>query len=105
MRKALVLLILVVVGCGIAFWYAGRLPGPTIVVDKPKNVAGAVTPVEVSVTVPDGRIRSVQVLFDQNGKSTSLVSVPPTDVVALKPDGSGTVRIATQISKEKIPDL
>ena len=105
MRKVLVPLLLVLVGCGITFWYAGRLPGPTIAIIKPKKLVGALTPVEVSVTAPGGKIGSVHVFFDQDGKSTDLASLAATDVAALKPDASGTVRIAKQISKETIPEL
>jgi murein DD-endopeptidase MepM/ murein hydrolase activator NlpD len=105
MRKVLVLLLLVLVGCGIAFWYAGRLSGPTIAITKPTKLVGAVTPVEVTVTAPGGRIGSVHVFFDQDGKSTDLASLAATDVAALHPDASGAVRIAKQISKEAVPGV
>jgi murein DD-endopeptidase MepM/ murein hydrolase activator NlpD len=105
MRKLLVLLLLVLAGCGFAFWYAGRLPGPTIAITKPEKLAGAVTPVEVSVTAPGGKIGSVHVVFEQDGKSTDLATLAAADVAALNPDASGTVKIAKQISKEAIPAL
>jgi len=105
MRKLLVLLLLILVVAGIAFWYAGRLPGPTVAITKPTKLAGAVTPVEVSVTAPGGKIGSVHVFFDQAGKSTEVAVLGPADVVALNPDASGTIKIAKQISKETIPEL
>jgi murein DD-endopeptidase MepM/ murein hydrolase activator NlpD len=105
MRKLLVVLLLVLVSAALAFLYAGRLPGPTIAITKPAKLAGLVTPVEVSVTAPSGKIGSVHVFFEQDGKSTDVAALGAADVAALKPDASGTITIAKQISKENIPDL
>src|SRR5262252_5634814 len=105
MRKVLAVLLLVLVACGITFWYAGRLPGPTIAITKPERFVGATAPVEVAVTAPGGKIGTARVSFEQSGKTTELASLSAADAAALKPDASGKITIAKQISHDVVPDL
>jgi murein DD-endopeptidase MepM/ murein hydrolase activator NlpD len=105
MRKALALLAALLVACGAVYLYAGRLPGPTIVIMRPSRLVGAVTPVDLSVTAPGGTLTSLHLFFDQDGKTTELGSLAAVDGAALPHDGPDTVKVSKEISRETVSGL
>jgi len=95
MRFLLALVLAAIVACAGVFIYAGHMPGPSIEITKPAKYVGVSTPVEVRVTAPQGKLTKLDVVFEQNGKQTSLLSgTSPAGAVA-----------ATTIDREKVPDL
>jgi hypothetical protein len=105
MRKVLALLAVLIVACGAVYFFAGRLPGPTIAITHPDRLVGAVTPVDLSVTTPGGTLTSLRLFFDQGGKTTELGSLAAADTAALAHDGPNTVKVSKVISRDAVPSL
>src|SRR5574339_653507 len=105
MRYLLALLLLLVLAAGGAWVVAGRMAGPSIDISKPDEFVGLSTPLEVSVTSPDGRFRVVRVLFEQNGKQTPLYALGEGEAAQGGPDAQGRVAITKTIDRTSVPDL
>jgi murein DD-endopeptidase MepM/ murein hydrolase activator NlpD len=106
MRYLLALVALVVLVAGGLFVYAGRLPGPSIQIDKPVKFVGQTGAVEVAVTAPGAKLSSFTVGFEQNGKTTPLATYPSAAGSAdIKQDGPDRIRISRAIGRDVIPDL
>ena len=103
---ALVLLLLIAAG---GVWiYAGRQPGPVIDIARPAKWVGATTPVQVGVAAQ--KLKSVSIVFEQNGKQTTLYTIAPatgatTGQGEVKQDAPGRETITTTISRQTVPDL
>ena len=65
---------LVITAAG-AWWYSGRLPGPSIEIARPQRFVGITTPLEIVVEAPGGELTSLEVRFEQNDVRTSLFSL------------------------------
>jgi hypothetical protein len=103
---ALVLIVLVALGG--AWIYAGRQPGPVIDISRPAKWVGATTAVQVGVAAPT--LKSVSIVFEQNGKQTTLYTIAPatgstTGQGDVKQDAPGRETITTTISRQTVPDL
>jgi hypothetical protein len=94
----------VLVACGL-FVYAGSLPGPAIEIAKPTKYVGQSTPLEVAVTAPGAKLTNLQVIFEQNGKQTPLVSLAQPASGEIKQEGTDRVRVTKTIGRDVIPDL
>jgi hypothetical protein len=105
MRTVLALLLILLVVCGGVFIYAGRIPGPTIAIAKPERLVGVVTPVEVSVTAPGGKLLSLHVYFEQNGTTSELASFDGATAAGLAHAGTDIVTVAKEISRDAVPGL
>jgi hypothetical protein len=105
MRSVLALLAVLCVACGAVYVYAGRLPGPTVLITRPGRLVGAATAVDLSVTTPGGTLTTVHLFFDQDGKTTELGSLAGADAAALPHDGPDTVKISKEISPVTVPGL
>ena len=106
MRKLVVvcvLLLLVAVG---AFVSAGRLPGPTIDITSPGAFVGRSTPLDVVIEAPGSTVSSVDVVFEQNGAETSLLSrVAGQADGHVSDDGPGRVRVTHLLGRENVPSI
>ena len=100
------ILILALVAAG-AYVVAGRAGGPSIQIEKPEKFVGASTPVEVVVGAPGANLKSIKVVFDQNGKQTTLYEMTngqPTGE-GVKLDGADKLRITRNVGKQEVADL
>ena len=104
MRYLLGLLLIAALAAGGAYVYAGQMPGPTIEIVKPTRFIGQTATVEVTITAPDA-VGDFQILFEQNGKQTPLVSFAQPATAEIKQEAPGVVRIARTFGKDAIPDL
>lgn len=106
MRKLLVLLVVLCLVAVGAYIYAGRLPGPAIEVTSPVRLVGASTPLDIVIDAPGSSVASVDVVFEQSGAQTPLVSrragQPDTRVTD---DGPSRARVTHLIGKETVPSL
>ena len=105
MRYLLGLVLLVVLAAGGLFVYAGGLPGPAIEIAKPTKYVGQSTPLEVAVTAPGATLSNLQIVFEQNGKQTPLVSLAQPASGEIKQEGADRVRVTKTIGRDAIPDL
>ena len=106
MRYLLGLLLIAALAAGGAYIYAGQMPGPTIEIVKPTKFIGQTATVEVTITAPDAvYVGDFQIVFEQNGKQTPLVSFAQPATAEIKQEAPGVVRIARTFGKDAIPDL
>ena len=107
MRYLLGLILILALAAGGAYVVAGRQGGPSIQIEKPEKFVGASTPVEVAVGAPGGHLKSLKIVFDQNGKQTTLYEMtggqPSGDGIKL--DGPDKLRVTRTVGKQEVPDL
>src|SRR5262245_21191582 len=70
MRTFLVILVLLLLGVGAAWFIAGNADGPSIEIVKPAKAIGQVGQLEVVVDAPAGRLTRLDVAVEQNGSAS-----------------------------------
>jgi murein DD-endopeptidase MepM/ murein hydrolase activator NlpD len=120
-RLLLILVVLAIVlaaGGGVAYWYAGRLPGPSIEIARPEKFVGATTPLEVTVQAPRGELTTLEIVFEQNGARTPLFTLgsaphPPPQPGMGQPDAPAAqlqtegdqVRVTRAVGRDSVPGI
>jgi murein DD-endopeptidase MepM/ murein hydrolase activator NlpD len=100
-----VVAILLAAGGGVAYWYAGRLPGPAIEIVHPERFIGATTPLEVTVDAPGAELATLEIVFEQNGARTPLFvhgSAAPDAPVAQVATEADRVKVTREIGRESV---
>jgi murein DD-endopeptidase MepM/ murein hydrolase activator NlpD len=106
MKYVVGLILVLLLACGGAFVIAGRATPPAIAIEKPEKYVGLATPLEVAITAPDApSMKPLRVVFEQNGKQTTLFSLDDPGKAQIKQEGTDKVRITAEIGKQTIPDL
>jgi murein DD-endopeptidase MepM/ murein hydrolase activator NlpD len=106
MKYLVGLVLLLLVAAGGAYVVAGRMPPPSITIEKPEKFVGTATPLEVVIKAPDApAMKPLRVVFEQNGKQTTLFSLDEPGKAQVKQEGTEAVRITHEIGKQTIPDL
>ena len=107
MRYLLGLILLLALAAGVAYVVAGRGGGPTIQITKPEKFVGVSTPVEVVVGAPGANLKSLKIVFDQNGKQTTLyeMSGGQPSGEGIKLDGPDQLHITRNVGKQAVPEL
>lgn len=106
MKYLVGLVLLLLFGAGAAYVVAGRMTPPAITIQKPDKFVGIATPIEVTISAPDApQMRPLSVIFEQNGKQTTLFSLDDPGKAQIKQEGDDTLRIAHEIGKATVPDL
>jgi hypothetical protein len=98
-------LVLLLAGGG-AYVVAGRATPPAIAIEKPEKFVGLATPLEVTIAAPDApSMKPLRVIFEQNGKQTTLFSLEEPGKAQIKQEGTDKIRISAEVGKQTIPDL
>jgi len=106
MKYLVGLVLILLLAAGGAWVYAGRMPPPSIAIEKPEKFVGTATPLEVTITSPDAAaMKPIRVVFEQNGKQTTLFSLDEPGKAQVAQDGPNKVRITQEIGKSTVPDL
>jgi len=107
MRYLIGLILLVLIALGAAYVAAGRGGPPSITIAKPEKWVGASTPMEVDIGAPGAQLKTLSIVFEQNGKQTTLYSMengqPSGEGVKL--DGPDKLVISRTLGKETVPGL
>jgi murein DD-endopeptidase MepM/ murein hydrolase activator NlpD len=83
-RRALLLLILLaLVGGGVAWYLAGREPGPRIAITAPQGFVGQKGALTFTIETPDGRVNALNAVLEQNGQQLSLA--PDNGITVTEP--------------------
>jgi len=104
-RAFLVLLLLAVVAASGAYLYAGRMPGPAIDISKPDKFVGTATPLEVAVTTPGGTVSALQIVFEQNGKQTTIYTQAPGGSGTAPQVSGDKIVVSRELGKQTVPDI
>jgi murein DD-endopeptidase MepM/ murein hydrolase activator NlpD len=84
LRRAFLFLILAaIVGGGVAWFLAGREPGPRIVITAPQGFVGQKGSLTFTIDTPDGRVNAVSAVVEQNGQQLSVA--PENGVTITQP--------------------
>jgi murein DD-endopeptidase MepM/ murein hydrolase activator NlpD len=97
------LLVLLAIGLGIAYYFAGTLDGPTISFNQP-SVIGQAGTLDVSVDAPGAELSALTIQLEQKGQHfpiLDLSSAPPNAIVR---EGD-RARIQRPIGKKALPEL
>ncbi len=98
--------LILLLAAGGAWVYAGRMPPPAIAIEKPEKFVGTATPLQITISAPDAAaMKPIRVVFEQNGKQTTLFSLDEPGKAQIAQDGTGKVRITHEIGKATVPDL
>jgi murein DD-endopeptidase MepM/ murein hydrolase activator NlpD len=105
MRKIAVLLVVIVAAAAGLFFAGGRLPGPSVQIVQPQRFAGADTPVQVTIATPAASLSSIDVVLEQDGRSTPLVAASgAAGNAAVTSDGT-TTHVEARIAPGTVPGL
>ncbi len=106
MKYLVGLVLLLLVAAGGTYVVAGRMTPPAITIEKPDKYVGAATPLEIAIASPEAPMMTpLRVVFEQNGKQTTLFSLEEPGKAQIRQDGTETVRISAEVGKQTIPDL
>src|SRR5688572_12897388 len=113
MRKlAFVLVALILIlgaALGVAYWFAGRQPGPTIQIARPEKYVGVSTPLEVTIDAPGGELTTLEIAFEQNGARVPLYTMgsaaPDAPVAQRATEPPDRVRVTRDIGRESVPGI
>lgn len=98
------ILVAVLVGGGAWFW-AGRMDGPTIEIRQPGEFIGQATMLELMVSSPGGEFSSVQVTVEQEGRSFEVFNLDQPAQGSLKQDTAERIYVMRPVGKRAISDL
>lgn len=105
MRILLVLIVLLGLGAGAAWYFAGRAAGPTIEIAQPAKAVGQTGDLVVNVDTPGGQLVRLEISLEQNGKLRSLFSLSDASAAQLTREGDQRIRVTRAIGKRQIPEL
>ena len=105
LKFVLFLLLIAGVAAGVAWFWAGRMPGPAIEVRQPGGFVGQATTLEMSVETPDGQLSRVDVVVEQNGKTFPVFATDQQDQTGVKRDSANRLYVMRPIGKRAIPEL
>ena len=107
MRYLFALLLILLLAAGGAYVVAGRQGGPSIEIAKPEKFVGMSTPLEVAIGAPAANLKTIKIVFEQDGKQTTLYAADNGQVAGegVKLDGPDKLRITRTVGKQTVPDL
>jgi len=99
------LVIIVLLVAGGAYWIAGRGAPPAIKIDRPDRVVGQAGTVDVVIEAPGGRLTSLAIALEQNGRSIPLFSLGAQQSATLTQIDADHVRVSRPVGKQSVPEL
>jgi murein DD-endopeptidase MepM/ murein hydrolase activator NlpD len=105
MRILVVLILLLGLGGGAAWYFAGRAAGPTIEIAQPAKAVGQIGDLVVNVDTPGGQLVRLDISLEQNGRLSSLFSMSDGEAAQLTRESDDRIRVTRAIGKRQIPEL
>src|SRR5437870_1123548 len=108
------LVLIVVVVAGGAYWFAGRGAPPVIKIERPERVVGQTGNLDVVIQAPRGRLTSLTIALEQNGRTVPLFTlagslqkgaITGNQRGTITQTGPDTVRISGPFGKQSVPEL
>lgn len=103
MKYLVALVLIVALVAGGAYMVAGRMDGPAIEITKPEKFVGASTDVEFLVRSPAAELKSLTMVFEQNGRQFPIYALGD-EGAEIKEEADG-LRVSRAIGKQSIPEL
>jgi murein DD-endopeptidase MepM/ murein hydrolase activator NlpD len=105
MRYLVGLLLILVLACAVVFVVAGRGAAPTIQILQPSKMIGVDAVLDVSVEAPKAKLSRVDIVLEQNGKTTPLFSLAQPAAATVTQESPDRMRITRPVGKRTLPDL
>jgi murein DD-endopeptidase MepM/ murein hydrolase activator NlpD len=103
-RAFIVLLLLLLVGAGITYYFAGKASGPAIAIQLPP-VIGQTGQLDVTVDTPGGQLDDVSIVLSQGTQTFPVLTLAHATAGAVVHEGADRVRIKTTIGRKSLPEL
>ena len=104
-RILLAILVLTLAAAGLTYLVAGRGAPPAITIDQPERLIGQAGTLEVTVSAPDSRLSSFQIVLEQGETSTPLFSLENPGDATLTQVDADRVRVSRPLGKTSLPTL
>ncbi|MEQ1574318.1 MAG: M23 family metallopeptidase [Vicinamibacterales bacterium] len=105
LKVVFVLLVLLALGAGGAWFWAGRMAGPAIAVRQPDAFIGQTSSLELTVETPDGRFSRLDVVIEQNGKTYPVFTLDQPAQAQGDQESAKRLYVMRPIGKRAVPDL
>jgi murein DD-endopeptidase MepM/ murein hydrolase activator NlpD len=105
MRYLVGLLLVLALAATVVFVVAGRGSAPSIQVLQPSKVVGVDGVLDVSVEAPKSKLSRLDIVLEQDGKSTPLFSLAAPASANVTQETPERIRITRPIGKRVLPDL
>jgi murein DD-endopeptidase MepM/ murein hydrolase activator NlpD len=105
LKFLLFLVVLAAIVVGGAWFWGGRMAGPTIQLRGPDKYIGQTTPLEVMVESPGGAFTRVDVTLEQNGKSFPVFALDQQNQATVKQETADRLYVMRPIGKRAVPEL
>lgn len=103
-RALIVLLLLLLVGAGTAYYIAGKAAGPTIAIQSPA-VIGQTGAVDVTVDTPGAQLDDLSIALSQGSQTFPVLSLANAPAGVVTQEGADRLRIKTTVGRKSSPDL
>ncbi len=104
MRTFLVVVILLALGAGAAWFFAGRADGPSIEIAQP-SVVGQTGKLVVNVGAPDGQLNQLDIALEQGGQRWQVFSLGGAHSAQLVRQGDDALQVTAEVGKRHAPAL
>src|SRR5262245_38298262 len=103
-RAFIVLLLLLLIGAGITYYFAGRASGPAIAIQLPP-VIGQTGALNVTVDTPGGQLDDLSIVLSQGTQTFPVLSLAKAPDGAIARECADRVRIKAAVGRKSMPDL
>src|SRR5258706_7684348 len=101
-----ILLVLGTIAAATAYYLAGKGPPPALAIVKPDRVVGQTGSLDVTADAPGGKLTSLTIAVEQNGRSVPLFSLDnPLASGGLAAEGPDRLRVTRAFGKQNVPAL
>ena len=101
----LIFLLLVAVGGGAAWMWAGRSAGPAIKIRQPERFVGQATTLDLLVDSPGGKFSQLDVTLEQAGKTYPVFTLAQPSQGGVRQESADRLFVMRPIGKRDIPQL
>jgi murein DD-endopeptidase MepM/ murein hydrolase activator NlpD len=105
MKTFVSLLVLIAVAAGVAWYMAGRSPGPTIQISAPQTAIGPVGNLDLTIETPQAKLDRLEVVLEQGETRIPLFTFPGDQASLLAHTADNRLRLTRPIGKRELPQL
>ena len=103
-RAFVVLLLILLIGAGITYYFAGKAAGPVIAIQAPA-VIGQAGALDVTIDAPGGQLDDLSIAVSQGTQTIPVLTLANAPGGAIAHEGADRVRVKTSIGRKSLPDL
>ncbi|HEX7792750.1 MAG TPA: M23 family metallopeptidase [Vicinamibacterales bacterium] len=103
-RAFVVLLLLLLIGAGITYFFAGKAAGPAIAIQAPP-VIGQTGALDVTVDAPGGKLDDLSIVLTQGAQTIPVLTLASAPNGAVVHEGADRLRVKAPIGRKSLPDL